>query len=1276
MTRRTTFLVFAVLVVFGWAPGARAQLFENLKAFGSRLDVGDPAVTSTWDYGNEGPKDVAAGDLNGDGAPDLAASNLDGSITVYLNKGDGSFLDPRHLGAGVQTLRDLIIADLTGDGRPDVASAAPQDGAVVLFENLGGGSFSPAARIPTWVFARALAAGDFDGDGALELAVAGSRGGVAHFRRTPGGTFVELARLGGELDAGPMGGWSKPVYSLKVLRQPGAALDELIVTHAWSGVLWVLGAGASGVLEVKGAVPGLLPGLPATAGRPTGVFSLDAAPILQPAASGVPDLVTVHRDLGVIHVRRAAVGPERFSPQLHQVIPVPGMPRAVRIVDLDSDGWLDIAVVLRFLDRVVTYRNEAGNLVPATEMPTGRSPREIAVADFNRDGVPDVAVANRLSSDLSVLLGHAGQVGFSILDQVYLVDGEVAGLVVLDMNGDGRDDVVQLHRASGDFSVRHAGPDGSLAPPVFYSSGAIPGAQSIADVNNDGLPDVVVANLGVDQGYVTVRLGQPGGGFGPERRFELPEGVKGRLFAVEAADFDGDGAIDLATGFFDCRISFWKGSGDGTFTPTTEHFFVYESRVMAAGDFDQDGDVDLAGAGYAGHLVVVENRGDLLTTPTLTRVDYPPPSPDKFGTEDIKAVHFDADDDLDLVIGSGHGAMIYQGLPGMDFHLAGVTVEGTEFPASGVAVADLDGNGTKDLAVSCQVLSCLTVLTREAAGGKLVPAATVDVPAGRLLAAGDLDGDGHADLVGSGEVLWTALSSRRAKRSGPPVLVAERTGAQGLVINEVLSLNDEWPLAIDGNRTVDWAEIFNGAPEARSLARWRLVLVPREAAPGDPPLVYAFPPDAFLGSGAHRVVVFATNLRSPYHTGFRLPGAGGTLTLLDPSGAPVDEVAFPPQRQNLSYARYRDGLHAFVYSNFPSPGLPNADNGAVPPVLELKAAVSVRAPASPPSPGAPVRFEAEGSDDVGIVSASVLWQRTDVPDAEIRRVVLYDDGMHDDGAMQDGRFAGVLEPGLPAGAEIRFQAEAKDLSEHTTVIPDGDGPLNDGEGAGFYTLALSASFPRVELSEVVARNESGLRDERGGTPDWVEVRSCASGPVPLDGVFLSKRFPADEKYTFPQGKVLQPGEHFVVFCDGASDQGPLHAPFTLKQDGDRLFLGARTPSGAEGIADVLEYGPQVPDRAFARQGCGGPWRSAAPTPGTATAGTPVPMGDADASGVLDITDPIVILHHLFLGGPIACRAAGDSNGDGALDISDAVRVLMHLFGGGPPPVERATGCLR
>lgn len=64
-------------------------------------------------------------------------------------------------------------------------------------------------------------------------------------------------------------------------------------------------------------------------------------------------------------------------------------------------------------------------------------------------------------------------------------------------------------------------------------------------------------------------------------------------------------------------------------------------------------------------------------------------------------------------------------------------------------------------------------------------------------------------------------------------------------------------------------------------------------------------------------------------------------------------------------------------------------------------------------------------------------------------------------------------------------------------------------------------------------------------------------------------------------------------------------------------------------------------------------------------------GDCNASGSVNITDPIFLLNHLFRGGPRwFCDDACDADDDGRLNLTDAVAILRHLFQGAgnlPPP---------
>ena len=66
----------------------------------------------------------------------------------------------------------------------------------------------------------------------------------------------------------------------------------------------------------------------------------------------------------------------------------------------------------------------------------------------------------------------------------------------------------------------------------------------------------------------------------------------------------------------------------------------------------------------------------------------------------------------------------------------------------------------------------------------------------------------------------------------------------------------------------------------------------------------------------------------------------------------------------------------------------------------------------------------------------------------------------------------------------------------------------------------------------------------------------------------------------------------------------------------------------------------------------------------------VTLGDANASGVVDIDDIVWLINYVFRSGPEPYPLfAGDNNCDGSTDIDDIVYLIAYVFQGGPEPCQ-------
>jgi hypothetical protein len=225
---------------------------------------------------------------------------------------------------------------------------------------------------------------------------------------------------------------------------------------------------------------------------------------------------------------------------------------------------------------------------------TGANPQIIVVGDFNGDGNLDFAQVNYSgggAGSVGVFLGKGD--GTFQKPATYAVGRGPDALAVADVNGDGVLDLVAGNDTDNNVSVLIGNGDGTFKTHVDYPAGSFPHWVALADFNGDGAPDIVVTNEGDSD--VGVLLNNGDGTFGPMNTF--PAGSE--PYSVAAADFNHDGKIDLAvTGYFSSIVSILLGNGDGTFQTHVDYPTGTAPAVVVASDFNGDHKLDLATVNY------------------------------------------------------------------------------------------------------------------------------------------------------------------------------------------------------------------------------------------------------------------------------------------------------------------------------------------------------------------------------------------------------------------------------------------------------------------------------------------------------------------------------------------------------------------------------------------------------------------------------------------------------------------------------------------------------
>ncbi len=476
--------------------------------------------------GGEDPGSVAILDIDSDGRLDLLATGITSEdVVVHPGRGDGTFGAARRSPAGASPGR-FTSGDLDGDGEPDLAIASLFDRTLTILINDGGAAFRIAATIAQHAYD--LAAADVDRDGAADL-IGTSAGRVVLMRGRGDGSFRQVDRaVTGDR-----------YLSVKAADLDGDGTDDLVSAAIFRGAVAVQLARGDGTFQEPRFYPaGSFPFLVVT-----GDFTLDSHPdvaVIDDPAAGRVFLLPGVGDGGL--------GPPSGP------FPAGPSPNLAIAADVNGDGRLDL-VVSNFGPGGpvhILLGDGAGAFAAAPTLLSGDRPQGVAAGDFDADGILDLAVAHEQAtfSEAGSISMHRG-LGGGVFDSGLVVPlgQRPYALVAADLDRDGDIDLASpdFGWAANDPSVLHllmGNGDGTFSVPPVLPAGMAPWDIDVADLDRDGLGDLVVANY--NSADVSVFRASPDGSFAPHESYAA--GGPPRTLAI--GHFNDDRRPDVALSLF------------------------------------------------------------------------------------------------------------------------------------------------------------------------------------------------------------------------------------------------------------------------------------------------------------------------------------------------------------------------------------------------------------------------------------------------------------------------------------------------------------------------------------------------------------------------------------------------------------------------------------------------------------------------------------------------------------------------------------------------------
>jgi hypothetical protein len=681
------------------------------------------------------PYGIVAADLNADDKLDLITVNSVGNnVSVLLGIGDGTFQAAVNYPA-ITNPTAIITGDFNGDGKVDVAVinlASSTSPSVAILLGNGDGTFQPPT--PTQVLGglsnAGLIAGDFNHDGKLDLVVpiTGPQIGVYSVAVLPG-------KGDGTFNAPVYTGLSGQPGSIQSADFNGDGKPDLLVTNLSTTVSVLLG-------NADGTFQAALNSSPVMAD----FTFIGSAAIADFNHDGRLDVVFCGDSSQIWEL--TGNGDGTFQPAVETVLPIPLHATRLAVADLNSDGNPDL-VVTDFNGSVQAITGNGDGTFSPGESFVPSYVGATAVGDFNNDGVPDVALA-----------GPGPAVGFNIAG-VSVVLGTGDGTFVLatphtipisskdrfttlisgDFDGDGLPDLAGYfspYTSQATFEgvallLSTTGLQTAKVTNRTSQQSIFPSYAAVAaDFNGDGKLDMAV-------GSGAVLLGKGDGTFQPE--VDYPLGVP-----LAVGDLNNDGKPDLisiTSGSGNVSVLLGKGDGTFGFAMNSPAGGVGIAGGLVVGDFNQDGKLDAVALTSSGYSILLGNGDGTFQMPMISGFGLNPTF--------VAAADMNGDGKLDLVITNSSGANSSPDAVSVLLGKGDGTFQTpiTVYVGNGIKwllVFDINADGKPDVVIGNSSRD-VSILVGNGDGTLQVPLASFATGAYGPLAAADFNGDGSIDLA-------------------------------------------------------------------------------------------------------------------------------------------------------------------------------------------------------------------------------------------------------------------------------------------------------------------------------------------------------------------------------------------------------------------------------------------------------------------------------------------------------------------------------------------------